>query len=60
MGKCSGFYYINGEKIKFEKGLFLEWGNETKRNGHLNTIAIIKLEDGQVITTLPRNIKFYT
>lgn len=60
MNKCHGFYYNEHEKkIDFEKGQFLDWGNETNCEGHLNTVAIIKLEDGSVITAMPKNIKFY-
>ena len=61
MSKCHGFYYNHcGKKVDFKKGLLLYWGSETNHNGYLNTVAIIKLEDGTVITAMPRNIKFYT
>lgn len=61
MNKCCGYYYDQyGKKNEFDMGTFLEWGNETDKKGHLNTVAIIKLNDGNIVTTRPRYLKFYT
>ncbi len=58
---CCGKYYRSSGECSFENGIFLAFGinyEEFESGPAQYTTAIIQLEDGQVIETLPEEIKF--
>lgn len=59
--KCRGKSFIKGSFQEFDNGVFLGFGinyEEFDTGQAQYTTAIVELEDGQVIVTVPENIQF--
>ena len=60
--KCHIRYYkfIQGAKEHYYEadGKFHQWGQEAWEESFTYTVGIVELEDGSIVTTEPRNIKF--
>lgn len=62
---CKGVYstWIDGKLVNtsFERGYFHEWGVESaefETGGVTDSVALVELESGKVVTVAPRNLEF--
>lgn len=62
MRKCTVKYYNDDKRIVTESGLFHQWGTEgfEDRDGNFmqQTVAIVELSNGKIVTTEPQSVQF--